>query len=78
MELPQGSVLGPVLFSLYIKGVADTIRKHGISFHQYADDTQLYMSFNGCDILSVFKKMECCIRDLTLLDEWSQVETEHW
>jgi len=40
--VPQGSVLGPILFVLYTADVVRSAEQYGFSAHQYADDTQLF------------------------------------
>jgi len=41
-SVPQGSVLGPIKFISYMEDVSELITSHGVSYHLFADDKQLY------------------------------------
>ncbi len=59
--VPQGSILGPILFNLYMLPLGDVIRKHGISFHSYADDTQLYIAVSPDDTGPIDTLFNCIL-----------------
>ena len=65
--VPQGSVLGPILFTLYTTPLGAIARKYQLNFHLYADDTQLYMSFkpNHAESLPlVISNIQNCVTDI--------------
>ena len=44
-EIPQGYVLGPILFTIYTTIIGDICRDNHVEFHLYADNIQIYLSF---------------------------------
>jgi hypothetical protein len=65
--IPQGSVLGPLFFVSYTLPLADILRHHNISFHLYADDTQIYLAFKPSEPMSeedARTRLEECIIDI--------------
>ena len=68
--VPQGSMLGLILYLLYTSPLGDIVRQYNMGYHFYADDTQLYLSFNslsGDDQAYSVSQVESCVRDI---DRW--------
>ena len=68
--VPQGSVLGPVLFTLYTAPVNIIIERHHLSYHKYADDVQLYVEYCPSSPASVelaVQRIQDCVAEIS---EW--------
>ena len=61
--VPQGSVLGPLLFTLYIAPLEDLVRAHSLMF--YADDSQVYIIMNPADVPVSLSNLRKCLYDIT-------------
>ena len=62
--VPQGSVLGLVLFSLYISPLEDVIMAHGLNAMMYADDSQLYIIMRQSYRATALEDLTLCIQDI--------------
>ena len=65
--VPQGSLLGPILFILYVKHLEQIARRHGLTIKLYADDSQLYISFHPkspSEYHDVVAKINTCLEEI--------------
>ena len=68
--VPQGSVLGPVLFTLYAQPLSHVIVHNDCLHHNYADDTEVTKSSDPQNLEETKDGMNGCVRDIS---NWMEI-----
>jgi hypothetical protein len=65
--VPQGSVLGPILYSMYTSPLSNVISAYdNLKYHFYADDTQLYFHISPNSSKLDFAQLQSCLVDIQM------------
>ena len=65
--VPQGSVLGAIMYTIYVAPLANVINKYSINYHCYADNTQIYLQCanNTTAVQEAITRIQDCITDVS-------------
>ena len=78
---PQGSVLGPVMFTLYTTPLQRIMDRYGIRYHKYADDTQVYVIFYPSipgSLEDALRRLSACITEIRswMMQKWLRLNDD--
>ena len=62
--VPQGSILGPLFYILYVKPIEKIIEGYDLNVNLYADDVQIYVGFKANNIKQTEKQLEKCMKSI--------------
>ena len=62
--VPQGSILGPILYSMYTTPISDIIVEYGLKHQIFADDTTVYISLTVTDLTLNINRLDQCLLHL--------------
>jgi hypothetical protein len=77
----RGLVLGPILYLLYTAPLGEIMHRHGVSYHMYADDTQIDITFKSSvseDMHQSRARIEACVRDIELWMLHNNLKFKQW
>ena len=76
--VPQGSLLGPLLYIMYIRELEDLLTSLGVKFHFYADDCALYLSFNQINNSEAQTNLNTCLAKINnwMTNNFQKLNTE--
>ncbi len=57
--VPQGSILAPLLFSLYMLPLSQIMRKNQLTYYSYTDDTQIYQALSPKNYSPIDSLCQC-------------------
>ena len=64
--VPQGSILGPLLFNIYMLPIAQIMENNKTCYHSYADDTQIYITISPRD----YNPIQALIKCIEQINDW--------